>query len=120
MSQQTVQEEKVFDKDAFLNRVMGDEELARKVIEVFLDDVSKTIILLTQVVSSGDASKVRDRAHAIKGGALNVSAVALGTVALEMEKAGEASDMDRAVSLMPQISEQFEIFKNEIILAGLA
>ncbi len=120
MFQQPVQEKKIFDKNAFISRVLGDEELAREVMEVFLDDIPNKISALTQVIKSGDISKVRDHAHAIKGAALNVSALALGAVALGMEKAGEASDMDLAVCLMPQVGEQFEIFKNELILAGLA
>jgi two-component system sensor histidine kinase/response regulator len=120
MFQQSVRDKKIFDKNAFISRVLGDEELAREVIEVFLDDIPNKISALTQVIKSGDISKVRDHAHAIKGAALNVSALALGAVALGIEKAGEASDMDRAVSLIPQVDKQFEIFKNELILAGLA
>ncbi|SPD74025.1 hypothetical protein PITCH_A2030169 [uncultured Desulfobacterium sp.] len=119
MSQKSVQAEELFDKDAFFSRLLGDEELAREVIGVFLADVPNKINALTQVLNRRDAPKVRDHAHSIKGAALNVSAVALSAVALEMEKAGESSDIDHAVSLMPNIDRQFELFKNELVLAGL-
>ncbi len=112
--------EKIFDKTALLNRVLGDEELVREVIAVFLGDVPNKITALRQALDNQDAPKVRDQAHAVKGAALNASASALSGAALLMEQAGEAADMDKAGSLMPEIEEQFEVLKNTLVQSGMA
>jgi len=115
----TLISEKIFDKDSLLSRVLGDEELAREVIQVFLGDVPKKITAIKQALDKRDITLVRDQAHAIKGAAMNASASALKEAAYQMEQAGEAADIDTADTLMPQIEEQFEILKNTLIESGL-
>ncbi len=112
--------ETVFDKATLLNRVLGDEDLVREIIEVFLGDIPKKIIALKQALDDGDATQVQDQAHAVKGAAMNASASALRDVAFQMEQAGESGDMNKAVSLMPEIEKQFEVLKDTLVQSGLA
>lgn len=51
---------------------------------------------------------VRRQGHTIKGASANVSAPDLQGVAFEMERAGEAEDLDRSASLMQKLNEEFE------------
>jgi HPt (histidine-containing phosphotransfer) domain-containing protein len=111
--------EKVFDRTALLNRVLGDEDLAREVIAVFLGDIPNKIKALRLALDSRDASQMRDQAHAVKGAARNISAAALGDVAFQMEQAGESADMNKAVPLMAEIEEQFKVLKNTLVQSGL-
>ncbi len=112
--------ESIFDKASLVNRMMGDEELAREIIGVFLDDVPNKIAILKQALENREASDVRDHAHAIKGAAMNTSALALKDIAYLMEEAGEAADIDKAITLMPEIEKQFELLKDTLVQAGLA
>ncbi len=112
--------ENIFDKPSLINRMLGDEELAREIISVFLDDVPNKIAILKQALENREASDVRDHAHAIKGAAMNTSALALKDIAYLMEEAGEAADIDKAITLMPEIEKQFELLKDTLVQAGLA
>ena len=111
--------EQIFDKIALLNRVLGDEDLAREVVAVFLGDIPNKINALRRAVDNRDASQMRDQAHAVKGAARNISAAALGDVAFQMEQAGEAADMNKAVPIMAEIEEQFKVLKNTLVQSGL-
>ena len=72
--------DQIFDRTALLNRVLGDEDLAREVIAVFLGDIPNKIKSLWRAVDNRAASQMRDQAHAVKGAARNISAAALGDV----------------------------------------
>jgi len=112
--------EKIFDKTSLISRMLGDEELAREIISVFLNDVPNKIATLKQALENRETSHVMDNAHAIKGAAMNVSALALIDVAYLMEEAGETADIDKAISLMPEIEKQFELLKDTLAQAGFA
>lgn len=112
--------EKIFDKASLVSRMLGDERLAREIISVFLDDIPNKIVTLKQALENRDASDVRDNAHAIKGAAMNTSALALKDIAYLMEEAGEAADIDKAITLMPEMEKQFDLLKITLVQAGLA
>lgn len=80
----------VFDRQALMARLMGDEDLARTIIAGFLEDVPKRILALRGHLDRGDAGSAGGQAHALKGAAANVGGMALSAVASEMEEAGKA------------------------------
>jgi HPt (histidine-containing phosphotransfer) domain-containing protein len=61
---------------------------------------------------------VRRRAHTIKGAAGNVSATALGRVALEAEQAATANRLDDVAGLLPRLEQQLERLKLALDNAG--
>ncbi len=109
----------VFDKADLFNRLMGDEDLAKEVIELFLDDLPPKLIAIKEAFIKSDAPQLRRLAHTVKGAAANIGAGAFRDFASLMEQAGEAEDLDKAASLLPQIDEQFKRLKNALALSGL-
>jgi len=106
--------EDVFDRTSLLDRLMSDEELANEILSEFLEDVPRKFIALKEALDKGDAPSVQLQAHTIKGASANVGAVALQKVAYHIEVAGEAGDLAKAGSLVPQLHEQFEVLKKLI------
>jgi PAS domain S-box-containing protein len=98
----------VFDQVSLMVRVMEDADLAKNIMELFLEDIPKRIEMLKRFLDAGDASGVERQAHSIKGASANVSGEALRAVAFEMEKAGKAGDLDAARGLMTRLEEQLE------------
>jgi signal transduction histidine kinase/DNA-binding response OmpR family regulator len=98
----------VFDRMAFLERMMGDEDLAKTVLEGFLEDIPKQITALKEQVEKGDAEMAGAQAHKIKGAAANVGGVALSGVAMEMEKAGKGKNLDKLKMLLPKLEKEFD------------
>ena len=100
-----------FDRSAFLERLMGDEDLAMTIIAGFLEDLPKQIADLKAPIDRGDAETAGAQAHKIKGAAANVGGMAMSAMALEMENACKADDMETFSNLMPDLERQFARLK---------
>jgi CheY-like chemotaxis protein len=98
----------VFDEPALVARLMGDRELARKIVGAFLDDVPAQLAALQSHVAAGDAAAVVLQAHNIKGAAANAAAIALHAVALQLERAGRASNLDAMSAGLRELQGRFE------------
>ena len=97
----------VFDRAGVVTRMMDDEDLARTVVEGFLEDIPRQIEVLRRCLDTGDAEGATRQAHTIKGASANVGGEALRAVALEMEKAGQAGDLAAAMTHMPDLESRF-------------
>jgi CheY-like chemotaxis protein/HPt (histidine-containing phosphotransfer) domain-containing protein len=104
----------VFDRPAFMARLMGDEELAGTIIEGFLEDVPKRIIALKEHLGRGDAGSAGGQAHAVKGAAANVGGMALSAAASEVEKACKTERRDELAFLLPEMERQFALLKTSM------
>jgi CheY-like chemotaxis protein len=83
-----------FDPEVLLDRLSGDVELMDEVIHLFLEDCPVRLERIRDAVTRRDAGDVRREAHAIKGGASNLSATRLAEAASALEQAAADSDMD--------------------------
>jgi DNA-binding response OmpR family regulator len=101
----------VFDRQALLARLMGDEVLVKEIIAGFLGDMPKRIHMLKKLIDQGDAGSAGGQAHAIKGAAANVGGLALSAAAHEMEKFGNAGRREELVALLPDLERQFDLLK---------
>ena len=98
----------VFDRAGMVARLMDDERLARTVADGFLEDIPRQIAALKILLATGDVASAERQAHSIKGASANVGGEALRDVALEMEKAGRAGDLDGVRASVPEMEIQFE------------
>ncbi len=97
----------VFNQERFMERLMGDTELAVSVIEGFLCDMPLQIEKLKQYIEQEDIEQVTRQAHTIKGAAANVGGELLRTVGLSMEVAGSQGDMDILQERVPFLESEF-------------
>lgn len=105
----------VFDREMFMERIMGDEELARTVMMGFLMDVHQQLKRLKTHIERKDIVKAMFHCHKIKGAAANVAAKALQRAAAAMEAAGENNSISEINHLLPELESQFELLKAEMI-----
>jgi len=106
----------IFDRDAFLTRLMGDENLVATIIRDFLDDMPKQLSAIKHSVEQDLVDKVRAQAHKIKGAAGSVSGLGVQETATAMEEASEAGDMEALICLMPELENRFAQLKNAMEL----
>jgi HPt (histidine-containing phosphotransfer) domain-containing protein len=97
----------VFDRAGMLARLMDDEDLARTVVDGFLEDVPRQIEALRSYLGAGDAPGALRQAHTIKGASANVGGEALRVAALDMEKAGQAGDLQAVKARLPDLESRF-------------
>jgi CheY-like chemotaxis protein/HPt (histidine-containing phosphotransfer) domain-containing protein len=90
-----------------LDRCMGNRELARRLVQKFLDQGAADIEELDAAISAGDAAKVKLAAHRIKGAAANISAEPVRRWAGELEELGRGGNLATAPQLLKELRAQF-------------
>jgi HPt (histidine-containing phosphotransfer) domain-containing protein len=105
----------VYDREAFLGRIGGNETLAQKILVKFADDVPKRMETIRSAMERQDVEEIRMQAHTIKGSARNVGADKLGYCAERLEKSSSSGDFVLMEELVATLQDGFEEFKNIII-----
>jgi signal transduction histidine kinase/DNA-binding response OmpR family regulator len=100
--------ESVFDRDSLLDRLMGDEDLAKEILDGYLEDVSLKLIGMKEALEKCDTIFLQKEAHTIKGASANVGAMGLREVASELEIASKDKDIDKIDTLISNFGQQFE------------
>ncbi len=114
MGASTPQLPMVFDKKAMMERLMGDEEMTKNILKVFLQDIPEQIKTLWNYLEKGDITSSERQAHSIKGASANIGGEALRTVAFKMEMAAKVGDLAELKRLMPYLEAQFKRLKEAI------
>jgi len=94
-----------------LEEFEGDEDFLMEVIEGFLENVSAQIVTMRQAISDGDAEAVRREAHAIKGGAANLTAEKLSGIAFELENIGVSGVLGKGIEVIDKLEQEFHRLK---------
>ncbi len=104
----------IFDRAGFMDRLMGDEELASTVISGFLDDAPNLISALRSCLEAGDVSGTVRQAHTIKGASATIGGEALRTVAGDIERAATNGDLGAAGERLPALESAFAHLREAI------
>ncbi len=102
------------DTASFLRRVMNDEELARIVLDGFLENTPPMMESLKQDLMAGSLGEAERHAHTLKGSAANISGVGVSDVALKIEKAARDGDLETARQTLPELEVCQARLKEEI------
>ncbi|MCK9588129.1 MAG: response regulator, partial [Terrimicrobiaceae bacterium] len=97
-----------FDRAGFLERAMGDFELAAEIAAVFLADAPPLFSQLSDAVFAGDPEAAGKFAHTIKGSSANMGGEKLSRITAHMEAAGKDGDLDRLAELLPDAKAAFQ------------
>ena len=93
---------------------MGDRQLAGIIVQGFLQDFPSQLNTCGSDLDEADGPGVRLQAHTLKGSAAAVSANRLSAIALKMEQAASAADLDDFGELLPRAAEEFEQLKTTL------
>ena len=98
----------------FLDRVMGDKDLALSILEEFAGLIGGHAEKLRQAVESGDHENIRQIGHMIKGESGNISAPALYESSYAIEKAGKIQNSNEQKQLLPVLLTDIDNLKQAI------
>jgi HPt (histidine-containing phosphotransfer) domain-containing protein len=101
----------IFDRQALLQRVDGDEELLEEMVVIFLEFTPRQLQEIRQALKTGDAEFLRGRAHSIRGAAASISAGAVQQAAGELENAGKKHDLAQAALCFKALDQEFSRFQ---------
>ncbi|MCX5905760.1 MAG: response regulator [Deltaproteobacteria bacterium] len=107
-----------FEWGALVDRLMGDEELAKKIMTDFLKDTPQQIAVTKEALAHGDRELAERKAHSIKGIAADMGGQALAEVAARMEKACAEGNLEEAAKLLPDLGKKFAALEKEIERSG--
>ncbi len=96
----------VFNREVFLERMMGDEEFAHEVAAEFVKELPTLIGALEDWVREASLESIWKEAHKIKGSAANVGGEALRDIALKVEQAGKAGNSAEVFQWIPELEIQ--------------
>jgi CheY-like chemotaxis protein/HPt (histidine-containing phosphotransfer) domain-containing protein len=100
-----------FNGGELLERMMGNEDLARRVVRRFLSDAPQQLANLAEAVSRSDAEAARLAAHSLKGAAANVGGALVSATAKRVEMMGKSGDLTGASQLIPELAGQCGDFR---------
>jgi HPt (histidine-containing phosphotransfer) domain-containing protein len=98
----------IFDRASLLDRLSGDEDLCKELLDAFLEDMPIQLDRLNQAAAEGDLGLVKRQAHTIKGASANIGAQALSRVAFEVEMAARDGRLDRVSLSCGNLADTFE------------
>jgi len=99
----TTDQEKVFDRQAALTRMGGDESLFGDLAQFFHEDTPALLEEIRSGLNTGDIEQVSRGAHSLKGLAANFDAHAASEAALHVEQLardGESDKLENAVEIL--------------------
>jgi CheY-like chemotaxis protein len=99
----------IFDRQAFMERIMDDPDLARYLISVFQKDMPQMLQVLKESVEKEQIEDLRHYAHKVKGSSASVGGMALSSIAAEMERIDETEGVKKAGQLMEEIEKQYDL-----------
>ena len=86
---------------------MGDIELIKELIPVFLEDCQERFEKLKTAVLDKDCEAIRFYAHAVKGAAGNVGAQLFSDAAGKLENASKNGDIESAVTIYGELKTEY-------------
>ena len=104
--------EENLDWAGFLDRVMGDEILAKEIFNEFLSEIPQRIEKISKALKTRDFVTANREAHTLKGSSANVGAIVLQDIAYKIEEFSKAEDYQKTGFLVPMLEKQFKILSD--------
>ena len=95
------------DLDKAIEEFMGDGDAVRQLLHDFVRTGSEQITTIEQAMSSADYEKIRLEAHALRGGAANLTAFPLAESCAGMEEAAGRPAPDQLTPLLASLKKEF-------------
>ncbi|MHC4581810.1 MAG: response regulator [Planctomycetota bacterium] len=98
--------EEIFNWDQLVD-ILGDEELIKEIIPVYLNDNKARFDKLAKAIEASDAEAIKLHAHAIKGAGRNFGATRMYDIAHRLECAGRENEVEAAAPLFEMLNAEF-------------
>ncbi len=104
-------EDTPMDFEMALEEFGDDREFLMTLLGGFLDIVEAQLGKIQDGLAQGDSELIRGEAHAIKGGALNLTANELAKVAANLEDIGKSGELTKGAETFERLEREFHRLK---------
>ncbi len=94
-----------------LDEFEGDRDFLIDVMTDFFHRVEEQIEIIGHALSNGENDTIEKEAHAIKGGAANLTADSLSWAASELEKSGKSGTLEKSTEMFDILVEKYRMLK---------
>lgn len=91
------------DHDQLLNRVLGNSELASRLLDKFMEAAPRECDVMETAARLGDVRLLASTAHRHKGTAATMAASGIARVAAELERSADSGDAIQWLELIEQL-----------------
>ena len=106
------------DYEKALAEYEGDREFLMSVLNGFLERAKTQMQTLRQALKSGDAERIREEAHAIKGGSGILRANALSGTAFELETIGRSGALEGGLEVFERMEKELRLLEEYSLEKG--
>jgi HPt (histidine-containing phosphotransfer) domain-containing protein len=106
--------ENVLDLQLALSRVGGDKQLLREIAVLFIDECPRAFAEIQEAVARGDAAKLENAAHAVKGSVSNFGAQTAVDAAFRLEQMGRTNQMSEAEGTLRKLESALSAVCTEL------
>ena len=100
--------------DKILEHFGGDQELLVETIGFLNDTIDDLFAEITKAKDASDPAQMGNAAHTLKGAISNFLIVDVVAIALEVETAGRANQLDEAIKHYEKLGPAIEQIKSEV------
>jgi len=104
-----------FDKAQILDRVGGDTDLLKEVVQIFVDEFPKTVDRIRDAVRNSDFDDLERAAHALKGSVSNFSAASAVDAASNLEAMGRGRDITAAPEALNALELELDMPRDGLL-----
>lgn len=83
-------------------------------VEAFIMDTEDKLLALQSAIEAGDAAKVGEIGHSLKGASSNICAEALAAIYKQIEDAGREGTIDGVPEVLAKATEEYIAVKEEL------
>ena len=99
----------ILDLESALARLGGDRKLFAEMTRFLFEDLPKLRAELQAAVAEGDPSRIRMKAHALKGLVAGCGGVRASNAAQALEDAGHSGNLTQAATLLNSLKSELEL-----------
>ena len=102
------------DMEKAVDEFMGDRDIVTHLLGEFVRKGDEQLVTIEEALGTADFERIRLEAHALKGGAANLTAYSLANSCAGMEEAAEAAagdDVDHLPPLLSKLKHEFKRLK---------
>jgi HPt (histidine-containing phosphotransfer) domain-containing protein len=102
---------RVFDYEASLKALDGDEQLLAEILGLFLDDAPRLLDEARLAIERGDAETLMRRGHTLAGSSGHFAASGVVASARRLESIGRSGDLSEAEQAVESFALEFDRFR---------
>ncbi|WDD96854.1 hybrid sensor histidine kinase/response regulator [Thalassomonas actiniarum] len=103
-------QDEIWDKEGFLKRIRNNEEIARTLVNMFLEEMPEVIESLYLAIAEKNFADVAAFAHKMNGTMKNIGGISSSKIVAKMEEVAKAGDINLLNEMQPQLSSEFDKF----------